>query len=684
MNLMSLLRTQVVIAFLLLAACNKDDEKSTPAANGTPFPSIKCDNASLGDQETRVAYKSAAPAPTEACEGQVQFRTCKSNGWSEWSVKPESTPKFTALTCQSRAGRPCSYNSLTIPHGGIATQRIYTTNHVPFGETCNPIDQTATCTDGTLGAFKPAFGIGSYYTQCTELPGKSCGTVDHGGQRKAWAYKYKKVSFAAICKESGIEYTQTCNNGTWDGAPVSTSSYPYATCSSESIPGLKVISLSGMTDIGKIQPAEIKDAYGKRVKDALYFTAFDSKAPVFPNRSLSKPYNLYRYDFDTGKVSDPLFQSNKNYLLRVVDLRNGKPSDAIDDGKSYVHLERLHKTASGYGVSAGIYALDQSQSNLEEIFNSPIHSNENIIWPAMISPAVGFGDVIYYSKNEALFSSSESGFGTYFYRSGSESQKVSMSPPSATLLSDDTRVEQDGTIAIQSCNDRKFGTDKESENKLCEINSKTAKASILIPNLKERELLQKGWVDTVIGKLGNRILIRLSGLIASKEHPSATYYYLYDPSTKITENVTADFNQYEFHRYAGDRLVGISVDSKATSYQVWIISGSKSKRLVAKLPYLGPSQRTVQGNYLIGVYSGLNGKRLFHILNLLTGRNSVLVSESTESFPQYGEFYTRVKFYKNKLYMLMNNIGIKGQAPKSNVLVEWTEPSASPSPSPDL
>lgn len=105
---------------------------------------ITCDGAAVGTRESRTRYAQAQVVPPASCEAESQTRVCGEDGtWSRWSGT------YLAEQCTVTSVRSCG----ATPHGGTATRVRYPVAKATNYTQCQPEEQTATCTDGTLSAF---------------------------------------------------------------------------------------------------------------------------------------------------------------------------------------------------------------------------------------------------------------------------------------------------------------------------------------------------------------------------------------------------------------------------------------------------------------------------------------------------------------------------------------------------
>ena len=132
--------------------------------------------------------------------GTVQFPVITTTNVSLDSLKPVVAPK---KSCGST------------PDKGTATRTQYQPTPVPYGQTCKPEDQTALCSNGTLGTWTGTYG----YSSCVvEAAAKCDGGVESGKQGAKIRYQAATVGYGETCQSE--TQTATCTNGVygnWSG-----------------------------------------------------------------------------------------------------------------------------------------------------------------------------------------------------------------------------------------------------------------------------------------------------------------------------------------------------------------------------------------------------------------------------------------------------------------------------------
>jgi len=131
---------------------------------------MSCGNTPHMGEETQTRWKADLVEGNEACESEVQTRTCSDGVLSGWSGT------FTAVACEVKGKRSCG----ALPHAQIEKQELFESALVDFGKACLSIEQTRVCQDGTLPAWAPASAFAA--TTCrAKDPGVS-GPPCEGGQ----------------------------------------------------------------------------------------------------------------------------------------------------------------------------------------------------------------------------------------------------------------------------------------------------------------------------------------------------------------------------------------------------------------------------------------------------------------------------------------------------------------------
>ena len=121
----------------------------------------------------------------------------------------------------------CTFNGSTVPNGSSVT--AYSTQSVPYDNSCSTYSQTRTCSNGTLSGSYP-------YASCTVAPAANCtfngSTVLHGNS--VTAYQSSLLPYGQSC--SAQSQARTCSNGTLSG----TYAYPSCSNSAASTPTLTI------------------------------------------------------------------------------------------------------------------------------------------------------------------------------------------------------------------------------------------------------------------------------------------------------------------------------------------------------------------------------------------------------------------------------------------------------------
>lgn len=156
-----------------------------------------------------TAYRDPQVPYGQSCINSSESRTCFDGNLSG---------SFTNATCTVAQPTTCSFNGRSIANGASVT--VYSTAQVNYGQTCDSVKSTRTCSDGVLS------GSGTIES-CTVKAGASC-TLDgqtyaHGASVDA--YSAKTVVYGNSC--SSIKQSRTCTNGSWSGS----ANYAYVSCS---------------------------------------------------------------------------------------------------------------------------------------------------------------------------------------------------------------------------------------------------------------------------------------------------------------------------------------------------------------------------------------------------------------------------------------------------------------------
>ncbi len=162
---------------------------------------MSCGNTPHMGEETQTRWKASLVEANEACESEVQKRTCINGVLSSWSGR------FATVSCEVKGKRSCG----GMPHGQSEKQKLFESAVVDFGKECVSVEQTRVCQDGTLGAWTPASTFAA--TSCKAKDPLPCGTVTHGGTRTRPAFKDASPKFGTSCESE--TQTSTCSNGAW-------------------------------------------------------------------------------------------------------------------------------------------------------------------------------------------------------------------------------------------------------------------------------------------------------------------------------------------------------------------------------------------------------------------------------------------------------------------------------------
>lgn len=175
-------------------------------------PSGDCGETAEGEEEERIRYEAASVSYGEECASEVQTRTCDDGEWTDFSGT------FTEDTCSVLPGADCG----AVAHGGTEERVRYLTSTVDFGQSCTEETQERVCTNGEFGEWS-----GSYtYAACTVGPAADCDGVAHGDVRERIRYEAESVAWDETCTQE--TQTQACNDGTWEAW---TGSYTFQSCS---------------------------------------------------------------------------------------------------------------------------------------------------------------------------------------------------------------------------------------------------------------------------------------------------------------------------------------------------------------------------------------------------------------------------------------------------------------------
>lgn len=162
--------------------------------------------------ESRFFYSTSTLTITsgQQCSSISQLRTCENGVLS-------GNASYASPSCV--VTKDCILNGILVPNG--TTKDFYTKSTVLFGQSCDAIKQSRTCTNSVLS------GTSTYqYGACKVGDAKNCTlngkTVEHGKGEKF--YSVNSVKYNQDCET----YAQhrMCNDGVLSGSP----SYSFASC----------------------------------------------------------------------------------------------------------------------------------------------------------------------------------------------------------------------------------------------------------------------------------------------------------------------------------------------------------------------------------------------------------------------------------------------------------------------
>lgn len=187
-------------------------------------PPANCAEAGLkdGEQRAETAYLFAEVPYGESCEDSkiVQTTSC-SNG-----IVTVDQSDYQFREC--RMAEPKSCDEIGLSHGESRKDKLYTSESVPFGDSCQAGERISRCDNGKVTIENEHF----QFADCAPEEPLHCENADlkHGESRVDDVFSQSSAIDSSICDEARSMMTISCFNGktTIDGA--NPSDFPFPSC----------------------------------------------------------------------------------------------------------------------------------------------------------------------------------------------------------------------------------------------------------------------------------------------------------------------------------------------------------------------------------------------------------------------------------------------------------------------